>query len=117
MDKEDWLNTLDEFGFVISGKYNDVNDSYEVNSDDSYEETNRSKHINMKIDLNINVNITELINESKADELVNKSKADESVNESSPQNEPNINIEFSNKRELYDYYGIQNIAIQTIIIC
>ena len=38
MTKAGWFNELNEFNIVINGKYNDINDSYKDDSDDSYEE-------------------------------------------------------------------------------
>ena len=63
-------------------------------------ETNDSNNdlVNIKIDINMNVNIDINMNETNT---VNEPNIDDTVVD-----EPNIDIEFTTKRDLYDYYGI-----------
>ena len=76
---------------VYSGKYSEINDSYEddlCEDNDEHRETNQD--INIKIDMTINININDNTNNTTADNT-------------------SITItdqEFPNKRELYQHYGI-----------
>ena len=85
MSKADWYSALNDYGIVYSGKYGEINDSYE----DELSQYN-DDNINIKIDMTINININDNTNNTTADNT-------------------SITItdqEFPNKRELYQHYGI-----------
>ena len=93
MTKANWYNALNNYRVVYSGKYSDINDSYE---DDFSEDNDENKEINHDINIivNINININDNTNNSTADST--------SITIT--------NQEFSKKSELYQHYGI-DIAI------
>ena len=104
MSKTKWDETLYKFGYVRFGKYDDNDDdtSYSITADESANDTSYSAITVEYVD-------DEPINESTTNEPINKSIADphsEVYKANEPVNELIVDIEFSNKRELYNHYGI-----------
>ena len=71
-------------------------------------ETNDSNNdpVNIKIDINMNVNIDINMNETNTDKVDKESETSKAF-----ETKLNTNKEFSTKRELYDYYGIDMKSI------
>ncbi|KAK8848133.1 hypothetical protein M9Y10_019189 [Tritrichomonas musculus] len=102
MSKTNWDDLLCRFGRVRFSKSN-ITTSTETNEEgDTFSETNDHVCDSGTKDC------TAITNETSVNEQPCPRQVNESVNEASESKfeEPNINIEFPNKRYLYDYYGI-----------
>ena len=115
MTKTCWNELLSNFGNVIFGKIDkddsnsELDGDNEMNTDDDSQSElggDNNEPVNIKIDINMNVNVDINMNETNTDKV---DKASETSKAS--ETKLNTNKEFSTKRELYDYYGIDMKSI------
>lgn len=68
MAKANWYSALNDDGVVYSGKYSNINDSYEDELSENNDENKEINHdTNMKIDISININVNDNTNNSTTD--------------------------------------------------